>query len=158
MQTITLSSILQKWEAALLASSAIQDFCMEKYNKAPTLYVGYDKKRPATTADCPVIILFTGNKDEGLEQDIFTYRASIGWSVANKNKDTSTPGVIRYPGVFESDELGQLIWAVIAEASDNWPVSRAYYDLEAVEFFPQVPGRMDIEIDVIPPIGAPIEY
>lgn len=105
-----------------------------------------------------MIILFPGNKDEGLEQDTFTYRASVGWSIVNETVDTSAPGIVKYPGVFESDHLGQLIWGVLAEASSDNPVSRVFYDLEAVEFFPQIPGRMDLEIDITPPIGATIEY
>lgn len=149
---------MQKWAGILVADKDLQDFCDEKYGKGPTVYIGFNEKNPPKITDCPVIIIFPGNKDEGLEQDVFTYRISVGWSIVNDTADTSTPGIVEYMGVEEADALGQIIWSALAEASPGNPISRVYYDLEAVAWFPQIPGRMDLEIDIMPPFGGSISY
>ena len=158
MNTITLTSIMNKWATILANDPAIKAFCQEKYALLPTVFIGFNEKKPPTVADCPVIIIFPGNKDEGLDQEVFTYRLSIGWSIVNETADTTVLGIVKYVGVEEADALGQLIWSAIAEAPTGNPVSRIYFDLEAVAWFPQIPGRMDLEIDIRPPFGGTISY
>ena len=157
MQTIKLTDIDKKWAQALESSAAINAFCMDKYSKLPTIYLGFDGKNMPKESDCPVIILAPGNKTEGLEQSNHTFYKFIRWSVANKSI-TKAGNIVSYDGEIESDELGQLIYMELAELNPDMPISQVDIDVNGTHFFPQFPGKMDIQLDLEVLIGAETDY
>ena len=83
--------------------------------------------------------------------------ASIGWTISNGAENVAE-GVVDHPGILEADTLGQLILNAIAEISPGHPFTHIDYDIEANEFFPQIPGRMDIVIMIPVLLGTQITY
>lgn len=158
-QTITLTSVLQAWRDVLKGSAEVKAWCQEKYGKDPKIFVGVNEKRPPKDTDCPFIVLMALPKTEGLENSPYTYSFLVGWSVLNK-EITDIDGVIEYPGLYETDELGQMIWGLIQAASSEHPCSQMEYDINAdsMDLLPQFPGAMLIDIEVTPAIGGTLAY
>lgn len=165
--TLALTAFIEKWRDALVADAAIYAFCAENYGRPHKVYVGVPRKNPPTKADCPYIIIRPGSKVEGIAQEENNYLASVGWAIlAEVDSETTTetlpvPGnedpaetydvsVIETPGIYEADELGQLILTAIDSVSGNNPISTANYELEVIEFLPQVVGDVQIEIAIDP--------
>ena len=157
IQTITLESIVKKWRDAIKNSTAISAFCTTKYRKSLSLFVGVNGKKPPTENDCPLIIIFPGSKVEGLGESEYQYMISVGWSILQPSV-TVVNGVSETTGTYETDELGQLIYAAIAEASLDYPITHIEYSIETNEFFPQFPGRIDAIITVPVAFGANLTY
>ena len=155
--TISLQSIVEKWRDAIKNSAAISSFCQEKYGKDLTLFVGFNGKHPPQGHDCPYVVIFPGSKTEGLGEPEYQYMVSLGWAI-KQDAVTVTDGVHEVLGVKESDQLGQLLYGAIAEASANYPVTHAEYDIETQTFFPQFPGRIDAVISVPVTMGANLVY
>lgn len=155
--TIPITDFTQKWRDAIKNSTAISAFCMAHYEKALSLYVGINGKKPPDDGNCPLIIVFPGEKVEGIGESEYHYTGSIGWSIIQP-KVTVTNGVSENNGIYEADELGQLILTAIAEINPSYPVSRVDYSFESNVFFPQFPGRMDITIEIPVVMGAQITY
>lgn len=155
--TIPITDFTRKWRDAIANSAAISAFCTRNYGKPLSLYVGIDGKKPPTDKNCPLVIVFPGGKVEGGGEEEYRYTGSIGWSIVQP-KVTVTDGVTENTGIYEADELGQLLLAAIAEINPSYPVTRVDYSFESNDFFPQYPGRMDITIQIPVVVGAQIRY
>ena len=66
--TIPVTDITQKWFNAIASSAAIADFCMSTYDKPLSLFYGINGKNPPASQFCPLIIVFPGDKDEGIDE------------------------------------------------------------------------------------------
>ncbi|WP_144350845.1 hypothetical protein [Sporomusa termitida] len=130
---------------------------MQKYSKPLSLYIGIDGKKPPADTNCPLVIVFPGGKVEGGGETECRYTGSIGWSIIQSHV-AKQDGIIENTGLYEADELGQLLLATIAEINPSYPVSHVEYSFESNDFFPQFPGRMDITIQVPVRMGTQISY
>lgn len=157
IQTIRLMDIARKQAKALRDSEPIKRFCLEKYGKLPQIRLGYNAKRSPGKDDCPVILIPRVYKAEGEDENPFRYITLIGWMVCN-DEETEVDGIQELVGLDECDQLGQLIYETICHLNRSHPVSSSVYELEAVEFFPQILGEMQLTIDVTRTIGARLEY
>lgn len=155
--TIPITVFVRKWRDAIANSAAISAFCIQNYGKPLSLYIGIDGKKPPTDKNCPLVIVFPGGKVEGSGEPEYRYTGSIGWSIIQSNVNNHD-GIAENTGLYEADELGQLILATIAEINPSYPVTRVEYSFESNEFFPQFPGRMDITIHVPVVMGTQISY
>lgn len=155
VQTLPLTAIAAAWSRALAGSAPIVSFC-SRYERQLQVFVGVNRKRPPTDADCPYIVIRPGAKEEG-EVDPFRYVISVGWAIKNE-AETQFEGVVEQAGITECDQLGQLIYAELADLSPSSPVTRCNYELEAIEFWPQFVGDMELEISITPTIGGAITY
>ena len=155
--TIKITDISERWRVAIRANVKIEEFCQEKYGKTFKLYDAYDEKNPPIAADCPYVVLLPGAKLEGAGKPENTYMATIAWCVLNK-----TPIIvgndILYPGLVETDTLGQLILETVAELNPSCPVNDIDYDIDPSSNFPQYPGRMNLTINIPVVMGVKIEY
>jgi hypothetical protein len=122
LPTMTLQSIVKKWRDAIKNSSAISAFCKEKYGKDLTIFVGYNGKKPPHDEDCPFVVIFPGTKTEGLGEPEYQYMVSVGWAIIQSSIEV-IDGVHEVQGVYETDQLGQLIYETIAVASNNYPIT-----------------------------------
>lgn len=157
--SISLNDIIDKWVTALSNNVSIIDFCANSYGATagPTIFVGLDAKNSPQEADCPYIIILDISKEEGPQQNQYSYRGQIGWAIKQANT-TTTDKVKQLDGVTESVEFGQLILEAINEAGAH-PVTRVAMNNNATsEFAPQFPGVMDIEIDIDVCLGAELVY
>ena len=155
MQTITITTILQKMRDFLLADAAIEAWAQTKYGRKPVLYVGVDLKKMPKEDTVPHIILLPDGKDEGLEQGTHVYQVIVAWCVRDTSVTTGAQSV-EYEGLYNSDALGQLIWECLSNLSSNCPASRCEYDVEGSAMAPLFPGYMTIEIRVPVVMGATI--
>ena len=157
VSTLKLSDIISKWRDALQASQAIQAYCLEKYNKAPQIFVGTNGKAQPADTDYPLVVLYPGSKAEGLELPEYTYKIAVGWTIRQEAKVMSG-NITEYRGVSECDDLGQLIYLELANVSPDNPISEMNYHIEPVAYYPCFPGRMDITLKITPVNGYNINY
>lgn len=155
--TIKITDISERWRAAIRNSVKIEEFCLTTYGKSLKIYNGYDEKSAPKAKDCPYVVLLPGSKIEGAGKNENTYMATIAWCILNE-----TPIIngndISYPGLVETDTLGQLILEEVAELNPSYPVSNVEYDIDPSSNFPQYPGRMDLTLNMQVIMGTKIEY
>lgn len=155
--TLKLSDIMDKWRDALTASQAIENYCLAKYGKAPTIQVGTNGKAAIPDSACPVIILYPGAKSEGLELQEYSYKLTVGWTILQP-VSTVNGNVTEYIGVTECDDLGQLIYQELAQLSPDNPIGEVNYNIEPVAYYPRFHGRMDVTLKITPISGFTITY
>ena len=157
LQTIPLMDIVMRQAEALRSSETIRDFCMDKYNKLPTIFVGYNVKNRPGKDDCPAIVIPRMGKIEGEDSREFKYFTLVGWMIVNGD-EVEEDGISRLRGLEESDALGQMIYETICHLNPNYPVSESHYEVDAVEFFPQIVGEMQLNITIPRTIGVEMKY
>ena len=155
--TLPLKEILQKWCDVLSTDQDIIDYCMAKYGKAPTVFVGLDVRDSPGEEDCPLIVVFPGDKNEGLKQANYQYNLSIGFVILQENF-TTTGNVREYHGIYEVDDIAQLSLKAVVVASEDYPVSQATIRIDLTEHQPQYAGHMDLTIDIPVTMGAELSY
>jgi len=155
--TIKITDISERWRLAIRANQAIADFCLLRYNKTLKIYNGYDEKNPPVAADCPYVVLLPGAKLEGAGRTENAYMATIAWCIYNKTPITRGND-IDFPGLIETDYLGQLIIEAIAELNPSCPINDIDYDIDPSSNFPQYPGRMNLTLNIPVLMGTKIDY
>lgn len=158
LPTIKLTDIAKKWHDGIRNSQLIIDFCQSKYGKNLKIYSGMDEKRKPTEKDCPYAVIMPGTKFEGAGNPEYKYMISIAWCISNESPAAVLDDDVTQPGTSESDELGQLILAAVAEINPSYPVSDIDYDIEPLDYIPQYPGRMHLTITAPVVMGAKLEY
>ena len=159
--TLALDTIVQKLLTVISTDAAILTYCVETWDTPLKVYVGVPRKHPPTQTDCPYVVIRPGAKTEGAGQSENTYAVAVGWSILSDVDptvtvlldDDGTPEVpatiigttIEAPGFADCDALGQLLLAAIDGASSDNPIWLVDYEVECVEFLPQVVGDMQIE-------------
>lgn len=170
IHTLKLKTIAMCWRDIILSSDAIRNYCLDKYGKPPTIFMGVNGKKLPEDKHCPYICIMPGVKNEGLDQDPLTYGIAISWAIVQSDvlvdgelrkwNENLTGEVIEYLGVYESDDFGQLIYETIqAAVMDNHPVTKLEYEVNgASEYIPQWPGHMILQTDIEVAMGEEIEY
>ncbi|MDU2063778.1 MAG: hypothetical protein E6713_02970 [Sporomusaceae bacterium] len=167
--TLKLKTMAMRWRDILLASDSIRNFCLDKYGKPPTIFVGVNGRKLPDKKHCPAIFILLGVKTEGADQDVQTYAASISWSIMQNDvmvdgeikpwAENLTGEVIEFLGGYETDDFGQLIYEVLqTELMDSFPISKVEYNIDTQAYFPQWPGYMIISTDIEPSMGEELEY
>lgn len=151
MPTLPLKTIWKKWQHTLETDQAIEEFCQQKYGKSLTVYTGLNRKNPPKAENCPFAVILPGTKSEGEDVGEFVYALTVGWAIVNENMTGNEPD-----GLGECDDLGQLILDALAEANPNYPISSANYEINPIDFFPQIVGEMLIELTITPVIGVDV--
>ncbi len=160
---LLLSDIIATWRDRLRQSQRIADFCQAKYGKAPAIFVGSDPAQPPADADCPYILIRPGWKAEGIERKQYRYTVPLEWAIVNSAK-TAVDGGTELDGVYECDQLGQLILDEIAQASPANPISYVRYFANAAWFgkpestFPRFTGAMEVKLYIVPALGGSLSY
>ena len=155
--TLKMNDIMNKWRDALKVSASIRDFCMTRYNKTLRIFIGSNPKELPADPEYPLVILYPGTKEEGLELQEYTYQLTVKWAVLQSAVVTAGD-VTEYSGITECDELGQLIYLELAGLSTDNPISSVRYNLEPVACYPRFPGWMDITLKITPVNGYSIYY
>nr|DAR99237.1 MAG TPA: hypothetical protein [Caudoviricetes sp.] len=155
-QTIPMSRIVNRWAEALSTDEGLNKFCNDKYGKPAQLYVGYDDVDAPLEDDCPCIILLPSSKQEGFN-DEYHYSLMIVWGIVHKGA-IRDKNIIRYDGVLESDNLGQLIIECICRVNTAFPDIDIDYELDSMNWRPVFTGRLTATITIPHVIGGNIEY
>jgi hypothetical protein len=155
--TLAITSVMKKWLNALANDPDIKAYCLDKFGKEPTFFLEIDKRNPPKKEHCPFIVIWPGKKTEGLSNSSYPYSASIGWVILEEEKET-TGNTIEYKGVYEADDLGQLILKAVSEVNPSCPITNVDYSVELTEYQPQYGGRMDITISIPVTIGGVLNY
>ena len=158
MQTLSFKTLLQRWRDTLAASGELKTFCQSRFGKDPTIIVHSSYAALPEENSCPCIILSPGYKIEGPNEDEFIYYVMVRWSIVNSTIETSIPGVTEYAGMYDSDDFGQLIYSLLDQVSQSYPVGRVKYEIEKEATFPQFPGYQWCKIRFNPSISGAIEY
>jgi hypothetical protein len=167
--TLKLKTIALRWRDILMDSAKIHDFCMERYGKPPTIFMGVNGQKLPAKKHCPAIYILPGVKKEGADQTELSYGLCVSWSIVQQNvmldgeikpwNENDTGKLIEFLGVYETDDFGQLIYETLqAELSDIFPISKMEYNVNTQVYWPQFPGYMVLTTDIRPGIGEEIEY
>jgi len=146
---MTLTSVVTAITNKIVASTAIPAWCTTNSFSALKIFVGLNGKNPPDETDCPYVIVYPSLWTEGEREGEWTWIVVVAWSVY-KDSSTVAGNVTTLPGIGLTDALGELLWAEVKAACNGlgFPASRADYDIEAFEFYPQFPGRMSVAIRV----------
>lgn len=162
MQTISLTAIAGKLANAFAASTAIASYCVAAYSSGPHIFVGINGKNPPTENDCPYILVLPNQKTEGPQLEEHIYSLTIGWGIKDDTTTVTTATatavtITTLDALTAADAIGQLLYAA-CESAGAYPPSQISYQLEGIEFYPQVVGRMELEIRVTPCMGGSLAY
>jgi hypothetical protein len=156
---LVLSDMVVKWKEQLTDSAPISNFCLTKYDKAPRLFVGVDPALLPGSSDCPYIIIQPVLKSEGTQRKHYRYTILVKWAVVNPEKVLNN-GVTELTGLYDCDQLGQLILNEISQASPANPISYLKYQLptEETNTYPRFEGSMEVKVDAVPTLGSILSY
>lgn len=155
IQTLPLHTIINKIRDTLKNDSDIADFCLTKYSKPLTLFVGINPKNPPKEAHCPFIVIFPVKKREGESLEEYSYNTVLWLGIKNDNAVT-TGNVIEESGIEEISEFSQLVYMALRKSTIY--IDSCVTDIEAVEFYPQHIAQMDIAIEIPIAIDGEIEF
>lgn len=150
------TKITDKWKNTILNSQAINDYCIDKYGVKPKIIIGMDVDSLIKLENCPAICIFPDIKNEGLDQNEYTYSLIVGWSIQNENVIEDIENVYELQGWRESDELGNLIYKELADCGIH-PLSKVDFQLFS-GWQPQFPGMFQVEIKIPITLGTEIDY
>jgi len=144
-----LMNVVSAIASKIASSSAISSWCKTNNYTQLKVFVGLNGKNPPTENDCPYVIIYPSLWTEGEREGEWSWIVVVAWSVYNTSS-ASSGGMVTLTGLQHTDDLGELLWACVKEAclGLGFPASRADYDIEAYEFFPQFPGRMSVVLRV----------
>lgn len=160
---LALTAIMARWRDRLRDSAALADFCQSRYGKPPAIFVGIDPAAPPAESDCPYIAIQTGYKIEGTDWKHYRYAVSVRWAVVNPAK-TTIGGVTELDGIYDADQLGQIILSELAQASPSQTIGYVKYypltaeALQSAAYGPKFEGGMEIKVYVTPAMGGVINY
>lgn len=157
VQTLQLSDIVRKMCNALRNDQALNDFCEERYGKLLTILVGVNTKQLPAKMDCPFIVISPGSKSEGVGDAEHQYKISVAWCVYNGASVTEN-GVTEYLGVYETDDMGQLIYKALVTLNPDNPIKHIDYSVDGMTNFPQFSGHMEATIVIPVVLGGTITY
>lgn len=151
MSAIDYKSILQGFRDVLKDDAAIEAWCQAEFTSSLTVFVGMDTANPPTRDDLPLAIVGTElSSIRGQEAGTYTHIIGVDFGILWEDA-TSQPAAsdnaTEFEGLYKLSELGELIWTALEGASNNVALSRADYDLDALELFPLLTGGMRITID-----------
>jgi len=168
--TLKIKTMAMRWRDIIMDSTEINDFCMNKYGKKPTIFMGVNGKKLPDKKHCPAIFILPGIKAEGGNQDVLSYGLCVSWTIANENilvdgetvkwSETLTGNVIEFLGMYETDDFGQLIYETLQQVliDNSFPISKIEYNIDTQAYFPQFPGYMVLTTELEPAMGENIIY
>lgn len=155
--TINAYQVIEKWRDKLASSEKLDAFCLEKYGKSFTIYVGADVKSLPNENNCPFILMIPSQKSEGVMHEDLQVTITLVWSIASKEK-TINGKIIEMNNVSELTKFGEIIALEVAEINPSYPISNLEVGYEYLELGLQARGRMDATIRIPVVMGANIDY
>jgi len=168
--TLKLKTMAMVWRDVLMNSQKIKDFCQQKYEKVPTIFMGVNGRDLPDKKYCPAIFILPGIKTEGADQDVLSYGICVSWSICQPKAIVDgvekaeavriTGNVIEMLGMYECDDFGQLIYDELQAAllEIGFPITKVEYNIDTQAFYPQFPGYMVLTTEIEPAMGEEIEY
>lgn len=92
--------------------------------------------------------------DEGPEVYPQVLNIDVSWNIEKEGK-TETSNTISLDGLAISEQFGDLVWAVIL-ADPSYLVTQSSRGVDAVNFYPQFPGSMTVQVQDLPSGKIPI--
>lgn len=117
MKTAAIMELVELFLGGLSTSTVIEKWCLDKYQKTPWFISGMDYNKPPREEECPYIVIMPNEKLEGHVAEL-RYGIIIAWCICNKETENKN-NVTKFKGLYESDELGQLILKEAATVLKN---------------------------------------
>ena len=93
----------------LISSSEIDSYCQTTYGKSLLVFIGVDINNPPKEDDMPCIIIEPTVKNIGNKESQFDYEIVLHLAIAGSEKPIINGNKILYSGVYDVEELGDLI-------------------------------------------------
>lgn len=157
-QTLPLTQITDKWLVTLRSSDELNDYCVAKYGKKPTIFIGLNPKDPISEEFLPAITIYPIGKVEGVTQEEYVYTMFCGWDILYEGVNEAEDGIVELEGMNLADELGQILYKLLSIANPSNPITEVRYMLDT-QWAPRWTGIFYADIKITPPLGGfPIEY
>jgi len=93
----------------VLASTNIETYCQTNFTKSLMVLVGVDNMNPPDITDLPCLIIEPTVKSVGDKNSNFDYEIALHLGIQGKDKPTITGNKVVYDGVYQIEELGNLV-------------------------------------------------
>lgn len=97
----------------ITASAEIENYCQTKYGKSLLVFIGVDVNNPPSEEDMPCLIIEPTVKNIGSQEAKFDYEILLHIAIKGSEKPTVNGNKVLYEGVYDIEELGELIVGVL---------------------------------------------
>lgn len=140
----------------ILANDEINEYCKTHFNTSLLLLVGVDVNNAPQENEMPILILEPVVKNLGTQSD-FEYEFFLKLALkGNKEPKLGDDGVLRYEGIYQIEELGNLIALTIEKAINcqtNIDTSEVNFYHDEIAYFPLYSGTIIISFSLPKVIG-----
>lgn len=98
---LSTAELIEKLRDAVSGSTSLSAWCVSKYGKVPTVFVGIDIENPPAEADYPVVVIEGITEVNGNAQNTLSWVADIGVGVYD---ETITSAAVTIPGETPEDD------------------------------------------------------
>jgi len=131
-------TLIGKIRDAIKAQEDILAWTQAKYEKNPTVYIGYEEENPPPEADYPLIVIMPTGQGRSLNVDYSDFFVEIGYGIVESGK-TTVSNVIAYTGLQYIMEFRNVVedtlFAVDTDLDGSW-IEAASEVLEPIELYP----------------------
>ena len=135
----TMSDLLRKFRDDIKNSTEISDWCTATYGSSFMLGIGADERREWGISDAPFGVIIPSSISSGVSQSqlAFTFDIDLGIHQTDVS-DYNTVGVEEMKGVYELDELSNLVINVLRNAASGYNAVADFVSvsLDNSTFFP----------------------
>lgn len=113
-----LKDVLDLIATTLDGHAAINAWCLEKFNKIPTIFIGVSPTNPPKfEGNCPMIVAGPGNRHRETHQAHRVHSIRVGCAIeSNVQTKSASEQVVRFTGVDLIDDFAGLVEAAVTKA------------------------------------------
>ena len=106
---MTTAELLTALQAALVADTALNAWCVTQFGAAPTIWIGLDEQNPPVESDYPLVALVGVDQGRGGARGEIQWQVHIGVGVVNPALLSPEGATTRtYSGMLQAETLREL--------------------------------------------------
>lgn len=143
--------------STITGASEISAFTVTKYGKDLMVFIGVDVQNPPDALDLPCAIIEPTVKNIGSSDSAFDYEVVIHIGIEGSDKPTINGNIVTYDGVYNIEDLGNLIVESIRTAiasSTNLDTYAIDFYIDEIANFPTYSGVILLSMSVPNVIGT----
>jgi len=150
---ITNKAIIDKVLPALVADTALEEYCQATFSKSPIFFVGLDTDNPPDQADTPYISIIPNTKDVGNGELDYEFNFFFDVVITGSDKPVKTGNTIVYDGLYMAEELALHVQRVVTAATCGLD-TKVFYIQAEIRTFPVYAGIIALTISSPNVIGS----
>lgn len=106
---MTTAEVLLALQAAIVADSALNAWCLAEFGSSPTVWIGLDEQNPPVEADYPLVSLVGIDQGRGEARGEIQWQVHVGCGVVNSVLLAPEGAATRtYSGLLQAETLREL--------------------------------------------------